>query len=132
MQSFVLWTGIYDLLAALPILIPRLFPGELPDAGALWTTISGVSTLFMGALLFLCSRRLAERAPLVAWRGVLRIAAGTIFLGYIVYGGIGADLLLAAVLDIVIGAIYLLGLPRALGTTLAAVLCDRIVIPRES
>jgi hypothetical protein len=36
------------------------------------------------------------------------------------------------VLDIVIGAIYLLGLPRALGTTLAAVLCDRIVIPRES
>lgn len=72
------------------------------------------------------------RAPLVAWQGVLRIAAGTIFLGYIVYGGIGADLLLAAVLDIVIGAIYLLGLPRALGTTLAAVLCDRIVIPRES
>ena len=106
----------------LPGFSAHLMPTERPG---MLLHLFGLMALFLGIMLILCSRDLEHRGSLVAWEGMLRLGGFAIMGGYGVFGGGGVQLAIAGVFDLVIGAIYLLWLPRHLGVPLGDLLLDR-------
>ena len=88
--------------------------------------VFGLMAMFIGATLVLCSRDLTRRGTIVAWEGVLRLGGAAVMGGYGTFGGGGLPMLAAGTFDLVVGLIYLIGLPRHLSSPLLNVLLDRV------
>jgi len=125
MKKFVFWTGVYNIVAGVGFFFPgivRLLGVRLPEPD-LWLWVVAATIIFSGIVLVLCSRNLATRAPLVYWEGFLRIA------GFLLFGFLGDWAVIPAALgivDLLIGLVYFIGLPKALNTSAADLLLDRV------
>jgi len=117
MKRFVFWTGIYNLGASAVLLVPgALAMNGLPEpASRAWAMLPGLMLVFLGIMLILCSRDLARRGALVFWEGLLRLAVFVLLAGYGLFGGFGPMAVVIGSIDLVVGLIYVVGLPRALG-----------------
>jgi len=127
MQKFVFWTGVYTAIAGLGFLLPefvRLLGIKLPPSN-FWLWVPAVIIIYLGIMLILCARNLPARASLVYWEGILRIAAFFLFAGFGFFGGFGIMLGVLGIIDLVIGLIYLIGLPKTQSTSAASLLLDR-------
>ena len=128
MSGFIFWTGIYNIIAGIGFLVPGIVSllGIRPSESNFWVWTVAASVIYLGVALVLCSRRLAERATVVYWEGILRIAAFLLFGGYGFLGDLGLVAGILGVLELIIGLVYLVGLPRALGRPALDLLLDRV------
>ena len=126
MKKFVFWTGVYNILIGLGFLFPPLvdFLGVPTPESGFWVQFSAIIVIYLGLLLILCSRSLRSRASIVYWEGILRIVAFFLLAGYGFFGGLGISMALVGVVDLVIGLIYVFGLPRSLGVKGSQLLLD--------
>ena len=127
MTKFVFWTGVYNIVAGIGFLFPpivRLMGIKLPKSN-FWIWVPAVTFIYLGTVLVLCSRNLAARASLVYWEGILRIAGFVLFAGFGFLGGLGIMAGILGILELPIGLVYLIGLPKTLNTTAVDLLLDR-------
>jgi hypothetical protein len=126
MKQFVFWTGMLSLVAGVafqfPTIASRLMPSE--QQGMLMH-VFGLMAMFLGVMLAFCARDLRNRGNLVAWEGVLRLGGFAVMAGYGLFGGAGLLAVVTGTFDLLIGVVYLVGLPRHLGTTLTSLLLDK-------
>jgi len=128
MKKFVFWTGIYNVVAGISFLFPgiaSLLGVKLPESN-FWVWFAAAAVIYLGIALVLCSRNLAARASLVYWEGILRVAAFFLFGGFGFLGDLGIGIGVLGIVDLLIGLVYLIGLPKALNTTAANLLLDRV------
>jgi hypothetical protein len=127
MQKFVFWTGVYNLIVGSVFLIPgstNIFAIQAPDV-MLWLWLPAILVIYLGILLILCSRRLAERASLVFWEGIARIAVFVPLAWFGFFTDLGFMVGVIGVIDLLIGLGYILGLPRALHIPAVDLFLDR-------
>jgi hypothetical protein len=127
MKKFVFWTGIYNIVGGISFLGPKA-PGfsliKFPESN-FWVWTLGAAIAYLGLALVLCSRDLAARASLVYWDGILRVVGFFLFAGFGFLGGLGVVLGMIGIVDLLVGVVYLIGLPKALNTSIANLLLDR-------
>lgn len=125
-KAFIIWTGLVSGISGVALQFPplsaRLFPEAPPD---MVLRVFGLVAIFLGLLLFLCSRDLRTRGVLVMWEGVLRVIGGLVIAGYGFFGGHGILTGLAGLGDFAIGGVYLICLPRHLNASTFDLLLDR-------
>ncbi|MCL4263386.1 MAG: hypothetical protein KJ069_09230 [Anaerolineae bacterium] len=127
MQQFVFWTGVYNLIVGSVFLIPgstNIVGIEAPEV-MLWLWLPAILVIYLGILLIFCSRRLAERASLVFWEGIARIAVFIPLAWFGFFTDLGFMVGVIGVIDLLIGLGYILGLPRALHVPARNLLFDR-------
>ncbi|MEM7119039.1 MAG: hypothetical protein AAF614_41860 [Chloroflexota bacterium] len=128
MKQFVAWTGVYNVLLGIGFLIPpipRLLGVKLP-ASSFWVLLAATFVTYLGVMLIFCARDLKARATLVYWEGILRLVAASLLCWFGFLGGLGTFLGVLGLIDLGIGLVYLVGLPKSLSTTSRNVLVDRI------
>lgn len=127
MQKFVFWTGVYNLIVGSVFLIPgstNIFGIQAPEV-ALWLWLPAILVIYLGILLIFCSRRLPERASLVFWEGITRIAVFLPLAWFGFFTDLGFMVGIIGVIDLLIGLAYIIGLPRALHVPAKDLLLDR-------
>lgn len=127
MQKFVFWTGVYNLIVGSVFLIPgstNLVGIQAPEV-MLWLWLPAILVIYLGILLIFCSRRLPERASLVFWEGIARIAVFVPLAWFGFFTDLGFMVGVIGVIDLLIGLGYILGLPRALHIPAIDLLLDR-------
>jgi hypothetical protein len=126
MKKFVFCTGAYNILLGLGFLFPPLvkFLGVTAPESGVWLQLPATMVIYLGILLILCSRSLRSRASIVLWEGILRIVIFFLLAGYGFFGGLGISMVLIGTVDLVIGLIYVFGLPRFLGVNGGQLLLD--------
>jgi len=127
-NKFVFWTGVYNIVAGLSFLFPRMVSllGVKLTESNFWVWVVASTVIYLGIALVLCSRKLAARASLVYWEGILRIAGFFLFSGFGFLGDLGILSGVLGIIDLLIGLVYLIGLPKTLNTTAANLLLDRV------
>ena len=126
MQRFVFATGIYNVLLGVTFFIPFLpeILGITMPPSLFWILLPALLAIGLGAMNIYCSRDLEHRAVVVLAEGILRLAAGVLFIIYGFFGGIGVVAGIVGIIDIVVGVAYLVGIPRYLGQPLMVLLQD--------
>jgi hypothetical protein len=116
MKKFVFWTGVYNIFLGIGFLFPPLvdFLGVPAPESGIWVQLPATIVIYLGIVLILCSRSLRSRATLVCWEGILRIIVFFLLAGYGFFGGLGISMALVGIVDLVIGLIYVFGLPKSL------------------
>ena len=87
---------------------------------------AGLPSVFYGVVLLICSARLSARASIVYWIGLLRLIL-FVHLGW--YGFVenqGTMLGVMGVVELLIGGVYLIGLPGAVGASHRQLLRDSL------
>jgi len=84
----------------------------------------GSALIYSGVVLVLCSRAY-QRAALVYWAGFLRIAGFFLFAAFGFWGDFGVVTGILGIVDLIIGLVYLIGLPKSLSTSATNLLLDR-------
>lgn len=128
MKKFVFWTGIYDIAGGafkILLVLAGYFGKVLPIGMLVCYTIAMVF-IYLGVVLILCSRDLRSRASVVYWEGILRIFGFFLFAGFGFLGGMSIMLGIFGIMDLLIGLVYLIGLPKFLKTTAVNILLDKI------
>jgi len=126
MRKFVFWTGILNVVSGLGFVSGAVsFLGIKLPASGIWNWGLGAAIIYSGVVLVLCSRNLATRASLVYWEGFLRIVGFLLFVGFGFFGDFGIVTGILGIVELLIGLVYLIGLPKALNTTAANLLLDR-------
>ena len=128
MKKFVFWTGVYNILLGLGFLFPPLvdFLGVPAPESGVWVQLPAIIIIYLGVLLILCSRNLRSRASIVFWEGILRIVIFFLLAGYGFFGGLGISMALVGTVDLIIGLIYVFGLPRSLEVKGSQLLLDSV------
>jgi len=129
MQKFIFWTGVYNVVAGITFLFPQIaiFLGvTLPDSNV-WVWTVAVAIIYLGIALIVCSRDLNNRAALVYWEGLLRLVAFFLFAGFGFFGGLGTIMGILGIVDLIIGIVYLIGLPKALHASPKELLFDLVI-----
>jgi hypothetical protein len=128
MRKFVFWTGIYDIILGIilwfPPILKLLGVGSLPTSN-FWLDFLGIGVAYAGIVLVLSSRNISSRAPAICWEGILRIAAFFLCIGFGIFGGLGVLIVLLGIIELAIGLVYLIGLPKVLKTSARNLLLDR-------
>ncbi len=127
MQKFVFWTGVYNIIIGGSFLIPgltNLLNIQAPQV-ALWLYLPAILVIYLGILLIFCSRRLPERASLVFWEGIARIAVFVPLAWFGFFTDLGFMVGVIGVIDLLIGLGYIIGLPRALHVPARSLLLDQ-------
>jgi hypothetical protein len=96
--------------------IPSLFWGWLL-AGFL---------VFTGVVLILAARNLRSRATFVCWESMLHYIAAFLLIPAGLFGDLGLIAAPLGLTDLVIGLVYMIGLPKELSLSHTALLCDRL------
>ncbi len=127
MKKFILLTGILNVILGILFTMPGLLQqmGLQPPDNPFWLMFPAIFLFFLGIILIYSSRDLKNRATIVFWDGLSRVAA---FLGVSWFGlfaGMGLDMVLAASADLAIALVYFIGLPRHLGRSFMSILLDR-------
>lgn len=119
-KKFVFATGLLEFPLGLAVAVPAIM--GLDASYFILPIMIGSFLFFCGACLIWASRNIPERAPVVFWQGIVRLTAVlTILLG-IHYGLVSTDNLPAAIMDLVIGPIYIVGVLRVLRLPLQKIL----------
>ena len=126
MRQFVFWTGIYNILggAGFVLGIWSLVGVKFPQS-SFWAWGLGSALIYSGVVLVLCSRALPTRAALVYWEGLLRIAGFFLFAGFGFLGDFGVITGILGIVELIIGLVYLFGLPKSLSTSATNLLLDK-------
>ena len=126
MREFVFWTGVYDIVMGITLSCPWIVDslGVKPPPSNFWLWLPAILVIYLGILLVLCSRNLAARGSLVYWEGILRIGGFFVFGGFGFFGDLGIMAGVIGIIDLAIGLVYLIGLPKALKTTSSSLLFD--------
>ena len=127
MRKFVFWTGIYDIVMAGTLACPRvvkMLRVPLPDS-YFWLWFAAALVMYLGVVLVISSRNIKARAPLIYWEGILRLVGFLLMAGFGLFGGLGLAVTLLGVVDLGIGMVYIIGLPKALNTTPMNILLDQ-------
>lgn len=127
MRQFVFWSGVYNAGLAVFLLFPPLYRAlGLNIPAPLWGWLLAGFLGYTSAVLILASRDLRRRASLVYWESLLRYIAALL----LIPAGLFVDLGLIAVPlglgDLIIGLVYMYGLPRELVVSHRDLLCDRL------
>jgi len=132
MGRFVFWTGIYDIVAGIILSCPWILDslGIKPPPSNLWLWLPAIMVIYIGILLVLCSRNLTARGSLVYWEGILRIGGFFVLSGFGFLGDLGVMVGVLGIIDLAIGLVYLIGLPKALKTTSNSLLLDRFRVDK--
>jgi hypothetical protein len=128
MKKFVYWTGVYNIVLGLGFLLPPLvdfLQVSAPESG-FWVRLPAIMVIFLGILLVICSRDLRARASIVYWEGILRIVLALLLVGYGFFGGIGVAMAIVGIVDLLIGLVYVIGLPQSLQVKHAELLADNL------
>jgi hypothetical protein len=127
MKQFVFWTGAYNILLAVSSLIPAVaeLMGLTAPGSRFYLWLPGILIIYLGIVLILASRNLYERASLVFWEGILRLAGFVVATRYGFFGEFGVSLGMIGVVDLLVGLVYIIGLPIALNRSMIALLLDR-------
>lgn len=128
MRRFIFWTGIYNIVAGGSFYFPTLVSLlgiKIPESN-FWLWVPATTFVYLGIVLVLCSRNLAARAPIVYWEGILRIVGFFVFTIFGFWGDIGLLVGVLGIVELLIGVVYLIGLPKVLNTTAVNLLLDRI------
>ena len=132
MKTFVFATGVIDILAGIGFQFEsfsaRLMPAEQPR---MLIHLFGLIAVFLGIMLIFSSRDLKHRGNLVIWEGMLRLGGFALMTGYGFFGGDGLLTALSGIFDLIIGIIYLVGLPLHLKVSLTDLLLDRTPDPGQ-
>ena len=129
MQKFIFWTGVYNIIAGFTFLFPDFASrlGVTLPASNVWVWTVAIAIIYLGVALILCSRDLNNRATFVYWEGLLRLTAFFLFTGFGFFGDLGTIMGILGIGDLVIGLVYLIGLPKALHASPTDLLFDRSV-----
>lgn len=126
MKNFVVFAGALGLLAGFGSLFPafaqQVMPSEQPG---MLLTIFGLTAMFLGVILLISSHDLNRRGIFVIWVGIFKIIAFAIMAFYGIYGNGGMRLVTGGSLDLLIGIIFLIALPKHLGVSLTNLTLDR-------
>ncbi|HPC85300.1 MAG TPA: hypothetical protein P5238_11585 [Smithellaceae bacterium] len=127
MKTFVFLSGLLNGLLGILFTMPGLIrlTGIEPPDPPFWLMFPAVFLFFLGIILMVCSRDLENRATLVFWDGMSRVAAFAACLWFGLYAGMGIPIVLAALGDLAVALVYFIGLPRALDRTFMSILLDR-------
>jgi hypothetical protein len=126
MRRFVFWTGVISVAAGVGLQSPALAAALIPSAEPGWLIhVFGVMAVFIGVMLALCSRDLRARGSLVVWEGILRLSGFAIMGYYGLFGHAGVRVATAGLFDLIVGATYLVWLPRHLQASFVDLLLDR-------
>jgi len=129
MQKFIFWTGVYNMVAGFTFLFPPIavFLGvTLPDSNV-WVWTVAVAIIYLGIAMIMSSRDLNNRATFVYWEGILRLVAFFLFSGFGFFGGLGMIMGILGIVDLLIGIVYLIGLPKALHVSPKELLFDQVI-----
>jgi len=127
MQRFVFWSGVYNAGLALTLTCPpvyRLLGLNIPTP--LWGWLLAGFLAFTSAVLILASRNLRPRAAFVYWESILRYIAALLLVPAGLFGDLGLIAVPLGLGDLAIGLVYMFGLPKELGVSHHALLCDRL------
>jgi hypothetical protein len=127
MKNFVFWSGVYNAGLALTLIFPpvyRLLGLNVP--APLWGWLVAGFLAYTSAVLILSSRDLRHLAAFVYWESILRYIAALLLIPAGLFGNLGLIAVPLGLGDLVIGLVYMFGLPRELGVSHKALLCDRI------
>lgn len=127
MKKFVFLTGILNVILGILFALPGVMQtaGIQPPENPFWLMFPAIFLFFLGIILIYSSRDLENRATIVFWDGLSRVAA---FLGVSWFGlfaGMGFFIVIAASADLVIALVYFIGLPRVLDRSFTSILLDR-------
>lgn len=126
MQNFVFWSGIYNAGLALVLTCPpvyRLVGLNIP--APLWGWLLAGFLAFTSVVLILAARNLRSRAVFVYWESILRYIAALLLVPAGLFGDLGLIAIPLGLGDLAIGLVYMIGLPKELGVSHCALLCDR-------
>ena len=127
MRSFVFWSGIYNLGLSLILLFPPLYRAMgLKVCNPVWGWLIAGFLGFTAAVLILAARDLRRRGSLVYWEALLRYVAALLLIPAGLFGDIGIIAALLGLGDLVIGLVYMFGLPRELQRSHSDLLLDRV------
>ncbi len=115
LQRFVFWSGLYNLVLAAGMAVPavtRLLGINISDP-VLGQLIAGF-LLFTAAIQILGARDLVTYGWAIFWEGILRWIAAALLVPHGFYGHLGVTAGILGVGDFLIGAVFLLILPRVI------------------
>ena len=125
MSSFVFWTGIYNCGLALLLVFPWLYQAiglNICDPICGWLLAAFLA--YTSVALILASRDLNRRGAFVYHEGLLRFAVAFMLILAGLFGDIGRIAALMGAGDIVLGLVYIFGLPKELGLSHRDLLFD--------
>jgi hypothetical protein len=127
MKNFVFWSGVYNAGLAVFLLCPPLYRGVgMNICDPVWGWLIAGFLSFTSAILILSSRDLCRRAAFVYWESLLRYIAALVLVPAGLFGDVGLITVPLGLGDLAIGLVYMFGLPKELGVSHHALLCDRI------
>lgn len=134
MRRFIFASAIYNVFLGLSLIIPGVPStlGMTAPNSMLWLLLPGILAIFLGILLLLCLNDLRGRASIVYWEAFARFGAFLLLTYYGFFAGVGLMMGLAGIVDLIIGVIYVIGLPSAVGRTHGDLLLDRAARSRSS
>ena len=128
MQKFVFWTGIYDIVMASTIACPwvvKMLGVPLPES-YFWLWFAAALVIDLGILLVLLFKEPeveSARDLLGRHTEIGRVPPDGRFR---LFGpGLGPAVVLLGLVDLIIGLVYLVGLPRGVNTTAMNILLDK-------
>jgi hypothetical protein len=127
MKTFVFLSGIINVLTGIIFIMPgtlQMSGLQIPE-NHFWLLFPAIFIFFLGIILMYCARDLQSRAPIVFWDGMSRVAAFFVFSWFGLFAGMGINMVLLAVPDLIIAIIYFVGIPRFLGRDFLSILFDR-------
>jgi hypothetical protein len=126
-KSFVFWTGVYNAGLALTLTCPAAYRWlGLNIPTPFWGWLFAGFLIFTSAALILASRDLRRRASFVYWEAILRYIAALLIIPAGLFGDLGLIAVPLGLVDLVIGLVYTFSLPKELGVSHCALLCDRL------
>jgi hypothetical protein len=127
MSPFVFWSGVYNSGLALLLLFPPLYRAlGLNFPAPFWGWFVGGFLAYTGAALILASRNLSQRASFVYWEAFLRYIAAILIVPAGLFGDLGLIAAPMGLVDLGIGLVYMIGLPKELGVSHQVLLLDRL------
>ncbi|MFI3198040.1 MAG: hypothetical protein QX196_06945 [Methylococcaceae bacterium] len=127
MKNFVFWSGVYNAGLAVFLLFPPLYRGVgMNICDPVWGWLIAGFLGFTSAVLILASRDLRCRATFVYWESLLRYIAALLLIPAGLFGDLGLIAVPLGLVDLIIGLVYMFGLPKELGISHADLLLDRL------
>lgn len=127
MSQFVFWSGVYNGGLALFLLFPLLYGAlGLNFPAPFWGWLVGGFLAYTGAALILASRNLSQRASFVYWEAFLRYIGAILIVPAGLFGDLGLIAVPLGLVDLGIGLVYMIGLPKELGVSHQGLLFDRL------
>ena len=128
MIRFVFWTGMISMLAGTALQFPRmaslLMPSERPG---MLMNLFGLMAVFLGIMLIFCSRDLNRRVTWFYWKGFFELVGSLSWLATEYGGTLGMSVAVAGLFYLIVGLIYLFGLPKHRGVSFVDLLLDKSV-----